>query len=286
MTIKAVEGATGPVRVSVSIVTYNSSLHLLRKTMDALYRALCFARDQGMPVHIQVLVVDNSQDEAYRAPLREFIGTDAGQKFDAVDCWNPGSNIGFGAGHNQALERCDSEFHMILNPDVEMDENVLYMGLRFLQTYADVAMVSPRATNASGQAEYLCKRYPSVLVLGLRAFAPELIKQWFRAYLSSYENREDCANEVPADVLLVSGCFMYARTDALRAASGFSDRFFMYFEDFDLSLRLRGAGRLMYLPTMHIVHHGGYTARKGWRHISMFVRSGWKFFHRYGWRWI
>jgi hypothetical protein len=79
---------------------------------------------------------------------------------------------------------------------------------------------------------------------------------------------------------------MYARTDALRAVSGFSDQFFMYFEDFDLSLRLHPVGRLVYLPTMHIVHHGGYSARKGLRHISMFVQSGWKFFRRHGWCWI
>jgi len=273
-------------RVSVSVVTYNSPFELLRKTIDDLYRALCFARTQGMPVQIQLLVVDNSPDEACRASVRDLVHTDAAQKFDAVDYWNPMSNIGFGAAHNQALERCDSEFHMILNPDVEMDEDVLYTASRFLQTQPDVAMVSPQATDGHGQVQYLCKRYPSVLVLSLRAFAPGFIKQWFSTYLSSYEDRKNHASSVPADVLLVSGCFMYARTDALRAVSGFSDQFFMYFEDFDLSLRIQRVGRLVYLPSMHIVHHGGYTVRKGLRHISMFVRSGWKFFHCHGWRWI
>ena len=286
MTIKTAESATRPVRLSVSMVTYNSSYDLLCKTVDGLYRALCFARDQGMPVQVQLLVVDNSQDEAYRAPVRDLMYTDAEQKFDTVDFWHPGSNIGYGAAHNQALERSDSEFHLILNPDVEMDENTLYTGLRFLQTQPDVAMVSPRATNANGQVQYLCKRYPSVLVLCLRAFAPEFIKDWFRSYLSSYEVRDNCGNGVAADVPLVSGCCMYARTDALRAVSGFSDQFFMYFEDFDLSMRLHPVGRLVYLPTMHIVHHGGYSARKGLRHISMFVQSGWKFFQRHGWCWI
>ena len=79
---------------------------------------------------------------------------------------------------------------------------------------------------------------------------------------------------------------MYARTKALQEVGGFSDSFFMYFEDFDLSLRLHKVGRLVYLPKMHIVHHGGYSARKGWHHISMFARSGWKFFSRHGWCWI
>jgi GT2 family glycosyltransferase len=280
------EGTIDPVRVSVSVVTYNSPLELLRATLDGLYRALCFARTQGMPVQFQLLVVDNSRDEAYRASVRDLVHTNAEQKFDAVDVWNPVSNVGYGAANNQALERCDSEFHMILNPDVEMDEDVLYRGLQFLQAQSDVAMVSPYTTDANGQIQYLCKRYPSVLVLCLRAFAPEFIKNWARTYLASYEDRDNCANGVPADVLLVSGCFMFARTDALRDASGFSDQFFMYFEDFDLSLRLHPSGRLVYLPTMHIVHHGGKAARKGLRHVSMFVQSGWKFFHRHGWRWI
>ena len=274
------------VKVSVSMVTFNSSFDLLCKTLDGLDRAIRYSRRQGVPLSLQLLLVDNSTDATYRARVRNLVMSDEEQEFKRAEIWHPGGNIGYGAAHNQALERADSDYHLILNPDVELAEDALYTGLKYLEQQADVAMVSPRATNASGQIQYLCKRYPSVLVLSLRGFAPGFLKRWFQSYLYSYEIRDNCSGVSVADVPLVSGCCMYARTGALRRVAGFSEGFFMYFEDFDLSLRLHPVGRLVYLPSMHIVHHGGYSARKGLRHISMFARSGWKFFRRHGWCWV
>jgi hypothetical protein len=34
------------------------------------------------------------------------------------------------------------------------------------------------------------------------------------------------------------------------------------------------------------VHHGGYAASKGFRHLKYFVRSGVRFFRQHGWRWV
>ncbi len=274
------------IRISVSMVTYNSSFDLLCQSIAGLERALVWTRAQAVPVSLQLLVVDNSTDSLYRERVSTLIHTVAAEKFDRVDCWHPGANIGYGAAHNQALQKVDSDFHLVLNPDVEMAEDALLLGLDYLRSQDDVAMVSPRATNASGQIQYLCKRYPSIFVLLLRAFAPAFIQDWFRNYLYSYEIRDNCGERAVADVPLVSGCCMYAKTETLSQVAGFSDQFFMYFEDFDLSLRLHKVGRLVYLPDMHIVHHGGHSARKGLFHISMFAHSGWKFFRRHGWCWI
>ena len=101
-----------------------------------------------------------------------------------------------------------------------------------------------------------------------------------------YEMRDVCSGEAPVDVAIASGCFMLVRTAALRAVGGFNEDFFLYFEDFDLSLRLAEKGRLVFEPRMHIVHHGGYAANKGRAHVKYFIRSGIRFFNRHGWRLI
>lgn len=235
---------------------------------------------------LELLLVDNSTDRGYRTRIHNLFKHHPRLNGENTRLWHPGGNIGYGAAHNEALQAADSDFHLILNPDVEMAEDALYRAYLYLQQESDVVMVSPRASDSNGQVQYLCKRYPSVLALTLRGFAPGFVREWFRAYLASYEIREHCSDGAVADVPLVSGCCMFARTSALRSVSGFSDNFFMYFEDFDLSLRLHAQGRLVYLPSMQIVHHGGYSARKGLRHISMFVSSGWKFFRTHGWCWI
>ena len=280
------EPSHAAVRVSVSMVTYHSSFDLLCKTIDALHRACEDARSAGVDLHLQFMIVDNSLEGLYRERLRLLLLEDAQKKFDVVDMWHPGQNIGFGAAHNEALSRADSDFHLVLNPDVEMAVDAMTVALEYMIAHPDVVMVNPRALNAQGQPQYLCKRYPSVAVLLLRAFAPEFLKQRFSEYLHSYEMRDRFHAGTESDIPLASGCCMVTRTAALRAVEGFSARYFMYFEDFDLSLRLAGFGRLVYLPSMTIVHHGGYSAKKGWHHISMFVRSGLTFFKRHGWCWI
>ena len=87
------------------------------------------------------------------------------------------------------------------------------------------------------------------------------------------------------DVPIVSGCFMFFRRDVLDAVGGFSPDYFLYFEDFDLSLRVSKVARIAYVPAVRIVHHGGDAARKGLKHIWMFTRSAVTFFNTHGWRW-
>jgi GT2 family glycosyltransferase len=63
---------------------------------------------------------------------------------------------------------------------------------------------------------------------------------------------------------------MLCRTRELKNIGGFSPEYFLYFEDFDLSRRLE---KKVLLPTMKIIHLGGNTARKGLKHIKLFLKS-------------
>ena len=77
---------------------------------------------------------------------------------------------------------------------------------------------------------------------------------------------------------------MLCRSENLQAVEGFDENYFMYFEDFDLSLRVGQVAKIAYLPSMKIKHFGGNTGRKGIKHILMFVKSGFRFFNTHGWR--
>jgi GT2 family glycosyltransferase len=58
----------------------------------------------------------------------------------------------------------------------------------------------------------------------------------------------------------------------------------MYFEDFDLSLRLGRIADIAYVPQVHITHSGGGAAKKGWTHRRLFMRSALTFFRDHGWK--
>jgi GT2 family glycosyltransferase len=272
-------------RIAVSIVVYNSSLPLLQRTLDSLERTIEPSRDSGLG-GLDVTIVDNGSPAAYGQALAElcdaFIQRD---EFRLMVSSLP-VNVGFGAGHNRALSQAAGEYYLVLNPDVEVAPDALALGCLRLRDSSDVVLISPHAVGADGRQEFLCKRRPSVLVLLLRAFLPKSGRRLFPAKMAAYEMSDVCVSDQDVTVPLASGCFMLARSAQLREIGGFDERYFLYFEDFDLSLRIGRLGQVIYMPQLHIVHHGGYAARKGWRHLQLFARSGLRFFRQHGWRWL
>lgn len=280
--------STHPPSLSVSVVLYHSPLPRLRQTLASLHVALQEARGEGVLGAVRIWLIDNSVDRAYRDEAQALLdavfgaaGAGVHTRFVALE-----QNAGFGSGHNRALLDDDSDYHLVLNPDVVLGHSALVAGLRLLRRDQGVVAVSPRSSAPGGSREYLCKRYPSVLVLALRGFAPGWLRRRFATRIADYEMRDVCRGESPVEVPLISGCFMLLRGTAVRRVRGFDALYFMYFEDFDLSLRLRVHGRLMYVPSVQIVHYGGYAAAKGWRHVRWFLQSAGRFFAQHGWRWI
>jgi len=278
--------AAAQLHCSVSIVLHNSCLHLLRRCLDSLMTAIECARVRGLLGEAAVYLVDNDSEQDYLAQLGEMLSAYPPAVASCISLIKMPGNRGFGHGHNVVAERMAADFHLVLNPDAELEPAALQRGLERMLADASIVLVSPHVTGANGAQEFLCKRYPSVLVLLLRGFAPKPVRSRFQDRLDAYEMRDLCVRSEPVDVAIASGCCMLVRADALRAVHGFDERYFLYFEDFDLSLRLADVGRLVFDPAMRIVHHGGHAARKGWRHLRLFVTSGIRFFNGHGWRWL
>lgn len=274
------------VSLSVSIVLHHSPVGIVQQTLQSLQQSVAGAIAAGALADARVMVVDNSLCDDYRREIENGL---EGWLADGSLPWSyvqARSNGGYGAGHNIAIAQVESDYHLILNPDVELADSALLRGLQRLEADSTIALQSPAVRAESGAQEFLCKRYPTVLVLLLRAFAPGFLRRPFRRQLDWYEMRDQCAGSEAVEVMLASGCFMLVRTASLQAVGGFRDEYFLYFEDFDLSMRLAAQGRLEFNPAMRIIHHGGYAARKGSRHLRYFIRSGIRFFNNYGWRWI
>ncbi len=97
-------------------------------------------------------------------------------------------------------------------------------------------------------------------------------------------SRKNGDDSEAVDVELVSGCCMFLRTQDAKAQGAFDETFFVYFEDFDLSITMRRVGRVVYAPSINIIHHGGNSAKKGFNHILLFARSAFRFFNKHGWK--
>jgi GT2 family glycosyltransferase len=263
--------------LSVGIVVYRSDPRLLRVCLERLGAAV---REAGLS-DVDVFVIDNGPAREAGAVAREVEACAPSAAPCTVSLLSGHGNLGYGRGNNLAIERTRASHHLVLNPDAELEPDALRVGLSFLADHPEAAMVAATTVDGAGQLQPLVKTYPSVAVLAIRAFGLKLGAGLRRAY----DVAPDPGGVTDVTGALVSGSFMLCRTEPLRRVGGFDPGYFLYFEDFDLSLRMARVARLFWLRDLRVVHHGGGAARKGWSHRRLFVRGAWRFFTTHGWRW-
>ncbi|WP_423759960.1 glycosyltransferase family 2 protein [Burkholderia sp. NLJ2] len=264
----------------MSIVVYRPNLGQLTDTLSSLLDALERLGAVRPGAGATLYLVDNG-DGPKSLPALDALRS---HKISCIRIGDHG-NVGYGRGHNLAIEQAASSYHLILNPDVDLDANSLVAAFDFLNAHSDVGLITPQIEDERGDMQYLCRRYPALLDLFARGFLPKPLRKPFSRRLARYEMR-DVVND--RDVVwappIVSGCFMLFRTEVLKKLGGFDPRYFLYFEDYDLSLRTHDVARVAYVPSVRVAHHGGGASRKGFAHIRMFAASAFKFYKRFGWR--
>jgi GT2 family glycosyltransferase len=233
---------------------------------------------------VQLAIIDNSTNPKVKADLQELVIDPWNRLHNTANLMVTGTNLGYGKAHNLAITHAVSDYHLVLNPDVIIDKASIDNALQFMNICPTVALLTPYAVNDLGEKEYLNKRYPGLLTLLIRGFAPAFLRGLVREKMAHYEMRDRNPNKVDHNILLASGCFMFFRTPVLKKLGGFSENFFLYFEDYDLSIRTRNYGEIAYVPSVKISHFGGGAARKGFVHIFLFIRSAFTFFNLHGWK--
>lgn len=272
-----------PASLSVSIVVYHTDA-AVSATVESLLASVLYARSQQVLSRAVLHLVHNGDTSTAFAALARQVAQRCGQEGVEFRLFEGQGNVGYGRGHNLSIRSVETDYHLVLNPDVVLAEESLVQGLQYLQSAPAVVALSPSVCDGDGHKQHACKRFPTVLDFVLRGFAPQGIRKLFDRRLARYEMRDLSEHQASTGIPIISGCFMLFRTPALQSVNGFDERYFLYFEDFDLSLRVQAQGELAYLPHMQITHLGGYSARKGLRHIAMFARSGCRFYNTHGWR--
>ncbi len=268
--------------LSISVVVYRPDLALLLSTLESVATACRTLHLERPSFALRLTIIDNGGLPDIETSLDTL-------RASSINCeiFSGHGNIGYGCGHNLAIENSPYSFHLVLNPDIELDARALASAVDFLDAHPEAGLLTPRIGDDAGRLQYLCRRYPTLVDLFARGFLPARARRLFDRRLARYEMR-DLINERDTvwDPPIVSGCFMVFRTTVLKTLAGFDSRYFLYFEDYDLSLRAHEVTRVVYAPVVRVLHHGGGAARKGSAHIRMFVSSAFKFFNRFGWKWL
>lgn len=221
----------------------------------------------------RIWLVDNSEDAAEAARLSSALAGDP-----AVQLLVPERNLGFGGGCNLAFERSSAELCLLLNPDARIDEDNILLLAEALKRHPDFGGVSPKTFWDPARRFVLPSAFPQtplvILAMTLALHSPRLAKFGAGVYLGRM--RDNMAASETYSIPFLVGAVMLLRRSAVLAAGGlFDPDYFMFYEDSDLSLRLRRAGyRLGIVPMAEAVHEYRHKPYKG----EMMAVSGQTYF--------
>ncbi len=248
--------------LNISIVIYEQIPPSVFALLDV------FAREEL--VH-RVFVVDNS------ATKHDNFST-----YSVEYIFNNGQNLGYGAAHNIAMRKTLAEgvpFHLVINPDVKIEADVLPALLQKMANDASVGLLMPQVISPDGERQYLCKLLPAPSDLLLRKFLP----RWYAQKRQSRFEMRFADYDTEFEVPYLSGCFMLLRTAVLAEVGLFDERFFLYPEDLDLSRRMFTRAKNLYFPQVKIVHAHERASYKSLRMLSLHAWNMAKYFCKWGW---
>lgn len=215
--------------LSIVIVNYRT---------PALLRA-CLASIERHCPSSQTIVVDNGSGDSSAELVR--------REFPRVELVELAENRGFAGGNNAGLARCRGEFILLFNSDAELEDDSLSRCVNYLKHHPRMGAVSPRLIGGDGRPQQCLYRFPS---------ARDRLRQALRQPSPSLNGSEA---EEASEAFWLAGTALLIRRQALKEIGGFlDDGYFMYWEDADVSARLRRAGwGLAQVDDAWVRHHGG-----------------------------
>jgi GT2 family glycosyltransferase len=211
--------------------------------------------------HGRIILVDNSEDSVEAAYL-----ADALTDISNVQLLVPEKNLGFGGGCNLAFEQSTADFVLLLNPDARIDEPNILMLMETMRINPHFGGVSPKTFWDDAHHFLLPAAFPQtpliLLATTLASHMPRLTQWWAYHYLRKM--RGSMASAEPYSIPFLVGAVMMLRRSAVVAAGGlFDPTYFMFYEDSDLSIRLRKAGyKLGIVPTAEAIHEYRHKSYK------------------------
>ncbi|MFZ5775274.1 MAG: glycosyltransferase [Thermodesulfobacteriota bacterium] len=212
--------------------------------------------------HGRIWVVDNSEDGEEAARLAQAL-----KKHPEAQLLVAERNLGFGQGCNLAYGRSSAEHVLLLNPDARIAVPDVELLARSMGENPEWGALSPNTYWDAERRFLLPPPFPMTPAsrLGM-VLASRLPRRMLRAMALWRLNRlrRRTAGRQPFAVPFLVGAVLLVRRAAVDRAGGlFDPAFFMFYEDTDLSLRLRRHGyRLGIVPAATAVHGYRHKAYK------------------------
>jgi GT2 family glycosyltransferase len=237
--------------ISVIIVSWHSSTYI-----KALLESISFSGYSPS----KIIIVNNA-------------GIISSEVISLLESFNhliltPIRNIGFAAACNMAAEQAESHYLLFLNPDIIIHSDTFDLFNEFLNKPPnDLGVCGIGLQNLQKNLNQHCCRKPTFFTL-LADFL--FISYLFPSLGSSYQIPYLYH---PVRVDHVIGAFYCIKKSLFEDVGGFDERFFVYLEDLDLSIRLIDKGYsnyyLPFINATHLVNSTRQTSPMFTTHLSL-----------------
>src|ERR1035437_10083780 len=251
-------------KLSIIIVNY--------QVKEKLFRCIQSIYDSKSKTEFEIIVVNND-DENISDALKKL--------FTKVIYVKSGKNLGYGGGNNLGAKYAKGEYLFILNPDTQIFKNTIDELVSFFDKNENVGIAAPMLIDENNKPFILqgTKELTPVRGIICLSFIEKLFPNnpisknfWFK----NWDHNELKEVEVAPGTGFVISKQLFSR------AGGFDEKLFLYFEEDDISNRIRKFGFKIYiLAKAKIFHEVGASTKQLTDSSKIFAQSRFLYFKKH-----
>ena len=251
--------------ISIIIVHY--------KVKEKLFECINSIYSSKPKNSFEIIVVDNDEVNTIENDLKK--------KFPKVKYIKSGNNLGYGGGNNLGAKKANGEYLFFLNPDTKILGNAIDKLYEFIEKNKKTGIVSPLILGLDKKPLDRQGYKEMNLINGFFTFS-FLRKKFKKFSVAGYYSLEDWKKEPVKKVETVYGAALLISSKLFKEVGKFDERFFLYFEENDLSRRVRKLGYELYINSdSRIVHHVAQSTNKLRNRDDYFAKSRFLYFKKH-----
>lgn len=243
-------------KVSVIILNYNGGTNTL-ESLDSLVKITI------SDFNLLVIIVDNNSTDGSLKKIQDFVDKNSNPKIQFKIIENK-ENLGFAGGNNQGIKfglSEGSEYFVVLNNDTRVDRDLIKYFLDAVKENDKTGIVVPKIFFEKG-FEYYRDKYKSDQRGKVIWYAGGII-DW-NSVTGKHIGVDEIDNgqyDMKKETEFATGCCFLVSKKVLEKVGFFDEKYFLYYEDADLSERVKKEGyKIIYYPKAFIWHKNAGSA--------------------------
>ncbi|MGL5000441.1 MAG: glycosyltransferase family 2 protein [Cetobacterium sp.] len=247
---------------SIIIVNYNT-LNLTRNTINSIL-------EKTENLNYEIILVDNDSKDG----SKEFFKNKYENR-NKIKFIESGSNLGFGKANNLGLRYSAGKYVFFLNSDTLLIDNSIKILFDFMEKNSEVGVCGANLYDENMNPVHSYDTKIPGIFYDLKAFSKNI-------YSKITNKRLDFNySEKIIEVGYITGADMFVRKKVLDEVGGFDPDFFMYYEESELTYRIKKSGyKIVNIPQAKIIHLEGKSFEFKETRFRMSTESKYKYFNK------